>query len=137
MKDPSKEYVPIDGSRNLPLPHNSEAYISLSSTLDDECHDAIREFIEDLSNDEADLFKATTKSQQLIDDLKIVEARHKKSSRSMIIVPKLKAFVVGVEQFGGALDIIAGSVSLMSPIWGSVRVVLKVCLNPRFSYNYS
>ncbi|KAJ5093256.1 hypothetical protein N7456_009117 [Penicillium angulare] len=98
---------------------------SKDSTLDDECHDAIRKFIEDLSKDETSLFEATTQSQQLIDDLKNVDERSK-SSISRKIAPKLSAFVAGVEQFGGALDVIAGSVSLMSPIWASVRVVLKI-----------
>ncbi|KAJ5794740.1 hypothetical protein N7457_001339 [Penicillium paradoxum] len=95
------------------------------ATLDDDCHNAIRKFFEELSTDEIALFEATTKSQQLIDDLQDVDNKHK-SEISRKIAPKLKTFVAGVEQFGGALDVIAGSVSLMSPIWGSVRVVLQV-----------
>lgn len=73
------------------------------------------------------MFEATTKSQQLIDDLQDVDNKHK-SKISRKIAPKLKTFVAGVEQFGGVMDVIASSVSMMSPIWGSVRIVLKVGL---------
>ncbi|KAF3386295.1 Ankyrin-3, partial [Penicillium rolfsii] len=95
------------------------------SSLEDECFDAIRKFFDELEADETALFEATTKSQQLLDDLQDVDRKHK-TSISRKIAPKLKVFVAGVEQFGSALDIIAGSVSLMSPIWASVRVVLKL-----------
>ncbi|OQE40983.1 hypothetical protein PENCOP_c005G00758 [Penicillium coprophilum] len=98
---------------------------SKDSTFDDECHDAIEKFFEDLSADESDLFEATTRSQQLIDDLQNID-NSQKGKISRRIAPKLKAFIAGVEQYGGALDVVAGSVSMMSPIWASVRVVLKV-----------
>ncbi|KAJ5228992.1 hypothetical protein N7489_009700 [Penicillium chrysogenum] len=98
---------------------------SKDSTIDDECHDAIQKFFEDLSADETALFEATTRSQQLIDDLQNIDNKQKgKISRK--VAPKLKAFIAGVEQYGGALDVVAGSVSMMSPIWASVRVVLKI-----------
>ncbi|KAJ5439446.1 uncharacterized protein N7458_010444 [Penicillium daleae] len=100
---------------------------STNSSLEDECYDAIRKFFDDLEADESVLFEATNKSQQLLDDLRDVDNKHK-TSISRRIAPKLKVFVAGVEQFGSALDIVAGSISLMSPIWASVRIVLKVSI---------
>lgn len=108
-----------------------------SSSLEDECYNSIRKFFDDLEADETALFEATTKSQQLLDDLRDVDNKHK-ASISRRIAPKLKVFVAGVEQFGSALDIVAGSVSLMSPIWASVRIVLKVstCSNYPIIWKY-
>ena len=96
-----------------------------ASSIEDECHEAVLDFIQNLSADESELFEATEKSQQLIDDLREVDDCQK-GSISRKLGPGITKFVAGIEQYGTALDVLAGSVSLMSPIWASVRVVLSV-----------
>lgn len=103
-----------------------------ASSIQDECHDALLDFIQNLSADESEIFEATEKSQQLIDDLRQVD-NCQKNSVSRKIAPKLTKFVAGIEQYGTALDVLAGSVDLMAPIWASVRVVLSVRCRPLFA----
>ncbi|PLB53930.1 hypothetical protein P170DRAFT_372527, partial [Aspergillus steynii IBT 23096] len=95
-----------------------------STSIEDECHEAVLDFIQNLSADESELFEATEKSQQLIDDLRHVDSCQK-GSISRKIAPNITKFVAGIEQYGTAMDVLAGSVSLMSPIWASVRVLLS------------
>lgn len=97
-------------------------FFSHSSGVEDECFDAIRKFSDDLEADETASFEATTKSQQPLHDLQDVDNMHK-ASISKKFSPKLKVFAVGVKQFGSAIDIIAGSVSLMSPISNGLQCV--------------
>ncbi|KAJ0418603.1 ankyrin repeat-containing domain protein [Aspergillus carlsbadensis] len=96
-----------------------------SASIQAGCQDAVQDFFQRLTTDEKSLFQATDKSEQLIKDLVEIDEKHK-ASVSRRIVPNLQSFVTGVDRYAGAMDVIAGSVELMSPIWACCRVVLMI-----------
>ncbi|KAL2793672.1 ankyrin repeat-containing domain protein [Aspergillus keveii] len=98
---------------------------STSASIQAGCQNAVQDFFARLTTDEKSLFQATDKSEQLIKDLVEIDEKHK-ASVSRKIVPNLQSFVTGIDRYGGAMDVIAGSVELMSPIWACCRVVLTV-----------
>ena len=64
-------------------------------------------------------------------------SRHKESSKGVNVVEKLQPLVAAIEQYGQALNVYANAYPLvLSPLWGSVRVVLQVsCGNMSTSLN--
>ncbi|RDW72765.1 uncharacterized protein DSM5745_07937 [Aspergillus mulundensis] len=97
-----------------------------STTIQDDCKDAVQAFVSRLSTEEKLLFQATDTSEKLINDLVEADNKHSKASVSRRIAPRIQSFVAGIDRFSGAIDAIAGSVSLMQPIWGGCKVVLQI-----------
>jgi hypothetical protein len=94
--------------------------------LEDQAEAVVKSFFDTLNPDEQKLFEATTLSEQLLEDVKRLDAAHKDNSRSRKCSAALKPFLTGVLQYGKALDVLANSTMFVSPIWGSARVVLHL-----------
>lgn len=63
---------------------------------------------------------------------------HKADSTIHDLMDKLQPFVSAIEQYGQALDVYANAYPLaLSPLWGIIRVVLRVCRTIRRSQYHS
>ena len=83
-------------------------------------------FVKDLSNEEQRLFETST-LDNLIDSAVAAQKEHEENSHSRHISKKLEPFVSAIDQYGRALDVYSNSYSIaMTPLWGSVRVLLHV-----------
>jgi hypothetical protein len=96
-----------------------------SAFVDSIIESAINNFFKDLSPDDQALFKATTISTQLLEDVQNADKRHQEHSVTRRVATVIKPFVAGVEHYGTAWDVISNSNSLICPIWGSARIILK------------
>lgn len=69
---------------------------------------------------------ATTLAEQVLKEAQLAdEASKDRTSRKF--ANKLKPFVAGIEQYGGALDVLSNTNSLiLCPLWGGIRVILHV-----------
>ncbi|KAL9627542.1 MAG: hypothetical protein Q9204_006493, partial [Flavoplaca sp. TL-2023a] len=84
-------------------------------------------FLQTLSPNEKELFKATTITELLLEEVKAAEKIHKDKSISSKVSQALKPLVQGVEQYGAALDVISNASSqFLCPVWGSMRVILHL-----------
>ncbi|KAL8869919.1 MAG: hypothetical protein Q9174_003911, partial [Haloplaca sp. 1 TL-2023] len=91
------------------------------------CGGIAQAFFATLSPDERELFKATTLAEQLLEEVKVAEQLHKDKSVSRRVSQALKPFLVGISQYSAALDVISNaSDGILSPIWGSARIVLHL-----------
>ncbi|KAH7418982.1 ankyrin repeat-containing domain protein [Cadophora sp. MPI-SDFR-AT-0126] len=87
----------------------------------------VETFFETLSPKEKDLFVATTVVENLLGDVKSAESLHKAKSVSRKASVALKPFIAGIEQYAAAFDVIANASStILSPLWGSFRIVLHL-----------
>jgi hypothetical protein len=75
--------------------------------LEDQAEAVVKSFFDTLNPDEQKLFEATTLSEQLLEDVKRLDAAHKDNSRSRKCSAALKPFLTGVLQYGKALDVLA------------------------------
>ena len=65
--------------------------------------------------------------EAILYDASAAEKTHRATSTTREVVKKLQPFIEAVEQYGAALDVYSNIYPLvMSPIWGSVRIVLLV-----------
>jgi hypothetical protein len=85
----------------------------------------IDSFFKDLEPEDQTLFKATTLASQLLQDVQAADERHNERSSTRRVVIALKPFIAGVEHYGKAWDVLANSSSMICPIWGSARLILK------------
>lgn len=75
------------------------------------------------------MFAATTVVENLLADVQNAEKQHKSKSTSRKISVALKPFIAGIEQYASAFDVIANcSTEILSPLWGSFRIVLVVSI---------
>jgi hypothetical protein len=87
-------------------------------------------YVEDLDEEEKKLF-VTASLDNLFHSANAAQKDHEEKSRSRAISKKLEPFVASIDQFGVALDVYSNTYSLaMSPLWGSIRVLLHVESNP-------
>ena len=85
-------------------------------------------YIEDLTHEEKQLYMQAT-PEKIFYDASAAEKRHEAGSTSRGLMHKLQPFVAAIEQFGEALDVYSNAYPLaLSPIWGSIRIVLSVGL---------
>ena len=90
-------------------------------------------YIEDLTDEEKKLFAKGSKAtlEATLYDASAAEKSHRASSRgrrltSRILLPLIDA----IEQYGEALNVYANASStIISPLWGSIRVVMHVRLS--------
>lgn len=67
--------------------------------------------------------------ETILYDASAAEKIHRGKSMTRGVVTKLQPFVEAIEQYGHALDVYSNIHSLvMGPLWGSVRIVLHVCV---------
>lgn len=82
--------------------------------------------MEDLSHEEKQLFLKAT-PEAIFYDASAAQRRHEADSISRGLLHKLQPFVVAIEQYGQALDVYSNVSPLaLSPLWGSIRVLLLV-----------
>ena len=87
----------------------------------------VESFFSTLSPKEKELFAATTVVENLLADVQTAESQHKAKSTSRKASVALKPFIAGIEQYSAAFDVIANASStILSPLWGSFRIVLHV-----------
>lgn len=83
-------------------------------------------YIQDLTLEENQIYLRTS-PEMIFYDASAAEKRHGASSTSRGLMNKLQPFVAAIEQYGQALDVYSNAHSLaLSPLWGSIRVVLLV-----------
>lgn len=85
-------------------------------------------YAEDLTTEERAMFNAAT-IETVFYDASAAEKKHAASSKTRDLMSKLDPFITAIEQYGEAIDVYSNAYPLvLSPLWGSVRVVLHVCL---------
>ena len=83
-------------------------------------------YAEDLTTEERAMFNAAT-IETVFYDASAAEKKHAASSKTRDLISKLDPFVTAIEQYGEAIDVYSNAYPLvLSPLWGSVRVVLHV-----------
>lgn len=83
-------------------------------------------YIEDLTQEEKQSYLQAT-PETIFYDASAAEKSHEASSHSRGLMNKLQPFVAAIEQYGRALDIYSNAYPLaLSPLWGSIRVLLRV-----------
>lgn len=98
---------------------------------------SVKEFVEALTPDDRVLFEATTKAIQLLDAIKEAEKIHKANSKGRYAGEAIKPFVDGVEHYGKAWDVLSNANSMICPIWGSARIVLKARQLPDWHFVFA
>ena len=83
-------------------------------------------YVEDLSEEEREIYKAPPES--IFYDASAAEKTHRAHSASRrFATEKLKPLVGAIEEYGKAIDVYANAYALiLCPLWGSIRVVLHV-----------
>jgi hypothetical protein len=95
----------------------------------EQCQEVAKLFFDSLTADEQHLYTATTQSSQLLDDVKALEQEDAKKGKVRRLSSKIEPFIAGVEGYASAMDAISNAQSaFLSPIWGSVRIVIHVSL---------
>jgi hypothetical protein len=98
-----------------------------SSTGDDPWFRALDKFREDLSAEERDVYSNAT-LENLIDTASAAQKLHQQNSKLQRIASKLQPFTAAIEQYGAALDVYSNTSGVIAcPVWGTLRVLLKVC----------
>ena len=93
-------------------------------------------FMEDLSESERTVYHQSS-IEKIFYDASAAQKHHEDSSKSRNLASKLKPFTTAIEQYGEALDVFSNAYPLaLSPLWGSIRVVLLVS-KASFFYKYS
>ena len=87
--------------------------------------------MEDLTQEEKQSYLQAT-PEKIFYDASAAEKRHEASSTSRRSMHKLQPFIAAIEQYGQAIDVYSNAYPLvLSPLWGSIRVLLMVwpCLS--------
>ena len=85
-------------------------------------------YFEDLTHEEKQLYMKAT-AETIFYDASAAEKRHGANSTSRGLMHKLQPFIAAIDQYGQALDVYSNAYSLaLSPLWGSIRVILLVGL---------
>ena len=83
-------------------------------------------YVEDLTDEEKHFF-CRASPEMLLYDASAAEKRHGEHSSSRGLMAKIHPLTVAIEQYGAAIDVYTNAYPLvLSPLWGSVRVVLHV-----------
>lgn len=94
-------------------------------------------YVEDLTHAEKQFYMQAS-PETIFYDASAAEKRHEASSTSRRLMHKLQPFVAAIEQYGQALDVYSNASPLaMSLVWGSIRVLLLVCLQTKLSQSSS
>jgi hypothetical protein len=87
---------------------------------------AVDFYREGLTEKEKKLF-ADSKPEDVLRDVAQQEAAQREASRTRAFAQKLQPLLASIEQYGKALDVISNSSpTILSPLWGSLRVLLRV-----------
>ena len=95
-------------------------------------------FIEDLSLEEKELYSKATANSVFYGASAAEKAHKANSSSRRFATEKLRPLVGAIVEYGTALDVYANAYPLvLSPLWGSIRVVLHVGLKYLSSRHYT
>ena len=84
-------------------------------------------FTEDLSLEEKELYSKATANSVFYEASAAEKAHKANSSSRKFATEKLRPLVSAIVEYGKALDVYANAYPLvLSPLWGSIRVVLHV-----------
>ena len=94
--------------------------------LQDSWTRAKNRYVEDLTEEEKHLYYRAT-PETLFYDASAAQKLHQDQSTLRSVSDNIQPFVSAIEQYGQALDVYSNAYPLiLSPIWGSVRVLLFV-----------
>ena len=83
-------------------------------------------YIQDLTHEEKQMYLQAT-PETIFYDASAAQKIHEASCTGRGLMHKLQPFVAAIEQYGKALDVYTNAYPLaLSPLWGSIRVLLKV-----------
>ena len=83
-------------------------------------------YTEDLNHEEKQWYLQAT-PDLILYDASAAEKRHGASSTSRGLMDKLRPFVTAIQQYSQAINVYSNAFPLaLSPLWGSVRVILLV-----------
>ena len=92
----------------------------------DEWSRARSRYIEDLTHQQKLIYMRAT-PEMIFYDASVAQKSHEASSTSRALMHKLQPVVAAIEQYGQALDVYSNAYPhALSPLWGSIRVLLKV-----------
>ena len=90
---------------------------------------ARKRFCEDLSAEEKSVFKSAS-LENVLDDANTAQHEHQRRSKTRAGARRLYPFVEKLNAYGKAMDVyVNASPTILSLLWGSVRVLLKVNLH--------
>lgn len=83
-------------------------------------------YVEDLTDEEKHLYYQAT-PETLFYDASAAQKKYTAGSTTFAIIEKLQPLRQAIDQYGQALDVYSNAYPLvLSPLWGSIRVVLHV-----------
>jgi hypothetical protein len=83
-------------------------------------------YLEDLTDTERAMFKEAS-IEAILYDASAAEKKHGVSSKTRALSKKLEPLVSAIDQYREAMDVYVNAYPLaLSPLWGSIRVVLYV-----------
>ena len=93
---------------------------------------ALERFTDDLDEDEKRIYFQAS-PETILYDASAKEKMHGQGSKSRRVLEKIQPCIESIEDYGRALDVFANTYPLvMSPLWGSIRIILHVGVNENF-----
>lgn len=90
-------------------------------------------FLDGLSPEETKRFNDAT-LENLFYDASAAQKKHAHNSKTWLRQERLSSLVDAIDDYGKALDVFANTYGLiLSPIWGSLRVILHVSIHANMS----
>lgn len=84
-------------------------------------------FVEDLSDEEKATFLSTNSLEEVFYSASAAQKSHQDKSKSLAAISKLEPLIRAIQQYEGALDVYSNASPLiMCPLWGGVKVLIKV-----------
>ena len=84
-------------------------------------------FVEDLSDEEKATFLSTNSLEEVFYSASAAQKSHQDKSKSLAAISKLEPLIRAIQQYEEALDVYSNASPLiMCPLWGSVKVLIKV-----------
>lgn len=99
-----------------------------SSSILGDWKEAKKKWLSDviLSAEEKEFVK-TSSLEEILADTNQADQLHGAFSNSRKLATRLKSLIIGIEQYGKALDVIAGAApKILAPLWGGIRILLHV-----------
>ena len=85
------------------------------------------DFVARLSGDEKAILESCSKPEDLLNDVENMDKRHQAGSILRRFMKKFEPGIRGIEQYAQVMDVYSNAKpEIMSVLWGSVRLVLKV-----------
>ena len=88
---------------------------------------ARQRFLEELDESEKASFQSAT-FENIFYSASAAQKAHQADSVSRAVAARMNALLTGINEWGQALDVYANaSTMILSPLWGSIRVLIHVC----------